>query len=190
MGLLDAIYSAVWIAGAIFILSFLDTYPMPHFADSSGLYDLGLKDVKFYCPPHVAIALGFFNVKTIPALYTTFAGILVAVSVAIAVVEFGEQHIEGVGRQLTELGLPGQPVYILRVAVVGAATFAMKLGGAYFPPAGAVAVLFVDNPGLKGIGRPYLLTPGLSGTIILFIMAAIKITLGKAFGGKEKLKTN
>jgi len=158
---LDALITASCVAGAIWLLSYLDAHPMPHFS-TGGVYDIGLKDVRFYCPPHVAIAIGMFNAKDIPHLYTTLVGTLIAVPVAVMAVQFGEPLLK-------------DDTMLLRAAVVGCATFSMKLGGAVFPPAGAVAVLFLDNAGFKGMGWHYILTPGLTGTLVLLILAAAKI---------------
>merc|ERR1712217_804910 len=126
--------------------------------------------IRFYCPPHVAIAVGMFNASSIPQLYTTLVGLLLAVSTAIAVIEFGEPILKA------------DPV-LLRAVLVGAATLAMKVGGAVFPPAAAVAVLFFDNAALKGLGRHYVICPGLTGTLVLFVLACVKVVFMKAFTG-------
>mmetsp|Transcript_125552 Transcript_125552/g.313719 ORF Transcript_125552/g.313719 Transcript_125552/m.313719 type:complete len:183 (-) Transcript_125552:77-625(-) len=179
--IMDSIVTAACVGGSIWLLGYLDTYPMPHLS-AGGLYDLGLKDIRFYCPPHVAMAVGMFNAKSVPGLYTTLAGVLIAVGVAIAVIEFGEPLLHD------------QPL-VLRAIMVGCATLAMKLGGACFPPAAALAALFYDNAALKAMGRPYILCPGLTGTIVLIVLATVKVVLMNALGAlsggqKDKKKTS
>merc|ERR1719343_239391 len=56
----------------------------------------------------------------------------------------------------------------------------MKISGAWFPPAGALAVLFVDNHAFRtNIGRAYCLMPGISGTAVLFLLACIKVEVSR-----------
>merc|ERR1712187_597423 len=64
----------------------------------------------------------------------------------------------------------------------------MGVSGAWFPPAGALAVLFVDNHALRTtMGRAYCLMPGISGTSVLFLLALIKVEI---FCGPKETKAN
>merc|ERR1712139_224260 len=59
----------------------------------------------------------------------------------------------------------------------------MKLTGCMFPPAGALAALYVDNAKMQTeLGIFHCLMPGLSGTAVLTILAALKIIWFKRFG--------
>lgn len=164
----ELVVNAACVGASIFAISFLDKYPMPHFEKH------GMPDVKFYIPPHVAMAIAFFSARTSAALYTTFVGILAATATTIAVVEFGQDVIV-------------DPM-LLRAVAVGAATLAMGICKANFPPAGAIAVLFVDNPILRGHGRTYLLSPGLTGAVVLVALAFVKVKVMNAVTGKQKVK--
>jgi hypothetical protein len=145
----------------IYVLSVLDSMPMSH------LHDLGIKDVKFYCPPHAAIALILFSRATVEGLRSTLIGIFVSIMGTILMTQYGRDAIIQMG---------GDDMLVRSFAAGGAALF-MKVCSVWFPPAGALAVLFVDNAAMKGLGMHYAFMPGLSGTIVLFILAYIKVIL-------------
>lgn len=167
LALIDCVVTSVFVAGTVWLLSFLDKHPMPFLAS------IGLEDIRFWCPPHAAIAIWAFTFKKPVELYMTMGGMLMSVVATIAVIEIAEPMVKG-----------DDHLMVLRAIAVGTACLAQKLSGAVFPPAGAVAVLFVDNAALKGaLGRFYILTPGLTGTAVIVVLATIKM---KALGFGHK----
>lgn len=164
--LFDALFVGFWVMGSLHVLSVLDKFPMP----SLGVY-LGQPDVRFYCPPHAAIAFAFFNAPSVPSLFQVAGGLLVAAAAAIVVTEgsaicgdvcgFDQPHV--------------------RCLAAGLAAVAMKLTNTPFPPACAVAVLFVDNAVLGKLGRVYICMPGLTGTAVLFLLAAVKVRVVQTY---------
>lgn len=162
------------VALALYVLSWLDSHPMPYLQEW-----FKLKDVKFYFPPHAAVAAIFFATPSLPKLRQVLVGLIVAATAAIAVVELAETQ------QLQAL----EPVHV-RCLAAAAAVFAMKVAGTVFPPAAAVAVLFADNVAFKAsLGRAYVLMPGLSGTLVLFVLASAKLAAMDAMkGGVEAIR--
>lgn len=163
--LLDALITSLCVFGGVYVLSLLDSHPMP-FLTKGGLYDFGLKDIKFYCPPHGAIACILMSAKDLPSLYNMAIAIFLGAASAVAMVELGGRY-----------GLAGDQA-MLRAGACGIAIYFMKIAGSVFAPAAALAALFVDNKAMQsGIGRAFVLMPGISGTVVLFILAYIKVTL-------------
>jgi len=186
----DAIFTALFVGIGMYTLAFLDKHPVPFDINhlvaeplaKAGIkgFDTKIADVKFYAPPLAAVCFGFMNAKTFPALYTTFFGIIIGVGAACATVEFA--HLAPLPANLKE-----DPM-ILRAATVAASTLAMKLVGAPFAPAAALAAVFFDNKAFQAsVGRAYVLTPGLTGSIVLFFLAIVKITISSMFEGKAKV---
>lgn len=163
--LLDAIVTGLCVFGGVYVLSELDKFPMP-LLTKGGLYDFGLADLKFYCPPHGAIACILMTAKDLPSLYKMATAIFVGAASAVAMVAFGAR-----------VGLAGDQAWV-RSAACGMAICIMKLSGNVFAPAAALAALFVDNKAMQsGVGKAFVIMPGISGTIVLFFLAYIKVTL-------------
>jgi len=163
--LFDALVTGFCVFGGVFVLSVLDKHPMP-FLTKGGLYDLGLVDIKFYCPPHGAVACILMCAKDLPNLYKTATAVFLGAASAVAMVELGAR-----------VGLADDQAYV-RSAACAMATILMKISGNVFAPAAALAALFVDNKVMQsGVGKAYVFMPGISGTIVLFILAYIKVTL-------------
>ncbi|CAK0896664.1 unnamed protein product, partial [Prorocentrum cordatum] len=159
----DAFVTAAFVALGVYVLGALDKHPMPYFG-KDGVMDLGLPDLKFWSPPHAAIAVIMFTANRYPDLVNTVKAIVASIAASIVTVEFGEPFITD--------------QVLLRAVAAGAAMFAAKTVGAVFAPAEAIAILFVDNAALRSnMGRWYILMPGLSGTLVLMLLASIKIAV-------------
>merc|ERR1712032_1088381 len=116
-----------------------------------------LDDVKFWAPPLGAIAIAFFNVPSAPALRNHLVVLSVTGLAAVFVLNvFG----------------PGK---FTRALACGLAMALMKVHGSVVPPAGALAVLFVDNAKVQGLGYFYALMPGVTGTAVLALLAYIRL---------------
>lgn len=169
--IVDAVVTAASVAIGLFILSFLDAHHMP-------LHGLPLfrhlkcDDVKFYSPPHAAIAFIFFNSESMPKLNQWGVGIIVSTIASIVVVEVSQEF-------------QVDPI-VVRCMAVGLAVTVMKLLDQVFAPAAAIAVLFADNAVMRGHGKLYALMPGLSGTAVLFVLAYAKVKLMENLRGKAK----
>mmetsp|Transcript_110505 Transcript_110505/g.276695 ORF Transcript_110505/g.276695 Transcript_110505/m.276695 type:complete len:186 (-) Transcript_110505:158-715(-) len=155
--ILEAIIAAACVTGGIYLLSSLDAHPMPN--TGAVLSFKYLDDVKFYAPPLGAIAILVFSAPTLPKLFNIVIGTVGSTLVAFVLV-----HVLGASM-------------FTRALACGLAMLFMKLFGTVYPPAGALAVLFVDNAAMHKLGIFYCLMPGLSGTLVLCILAAIKIEI-------------
>merc|ERR1740117_398705 len=117
------------------------------------------EDVKFYAPPLGAIAILVFNVPNLPAMKNVVSAIIGSCLLACLVANtFG----------------PGK---LTRSLACGASMLFMKSTGNVYAPAGALAVLFVDNAKAQELGVFYSLMPGLTGTLVLVALATLKIKL-------------
>jgi len=173
---LNSLFIAVCAGAGIWLLSYLDKHPMP-FLSKKGYYNLGLEDIKFYCPPHGAIALILFSAKNFSNLSSMAFGMILGTVAAVAAVEYGGPL------------LGGDPMLTRAVACSGAVALQL-ITGYVFAPAAALAVLFVDNKAMQtGIGKFFVFMPGLSGFVVLLILAYIKVALSSLLEGKKKVKT-
>eukprot|EP00316_Scyphosphaera_apsteinii_P025218 CAMPEP_0119308506 /NCGR_PEP_ID=MMETSP1333-20130426/11418_1 /TAXON_ID=418940 /ORGANISM="Scyphosphaera apsteinii, Strain RCC1455" /LENGTH=149 /DNA_ID=CAMNT_0007312301 /DNA_START=36 /DNA_END=485 /DNA_ORIENTATION=+ len=104
------------------------------------------RDMSCMCPPLAAVAVLLFSLPNAPASSprNVIAGHLVSTFVAYLVVNYG-------------------PIAYLRPLATAGAIAAMAITGTTHPPAGAYAYLYVD----KGMGLMGMLTPGLTGALIL-----------------------
>lgn len=121
-----------------------------------------LEDVKFWAPPLGAVAILVFNAPSMPVLEDMVLGILSSTLGAVAL--------------LNLLG-PGK---LTRALTCGAAMFIMKVTGKVYAPAGALASLFMDNAKMTQLGVFYCLTPSLTGTAVLMLLAAARIRVLRA----------
>jgi len=173
----DVFLSCAFVCVGIYTVSYLDKYPMP-FLSKRGYYDAGLEDIKFYCPPHGAIAVIFATAKNFENLKSMAFGIILGTAASIAVVEFGAPYF-------------GDDLMMTRSVACGAAMAVQMLTGFVFAPAGALAVLFVDNKAMQtGVGRAFCLMPGLSGFLVLYALAYVKVGISELdfFSKKNKVK--
>mmetsp|Transcript_68415 Transcript_68415/g.189330 ORF Transcript_68415/g.189330 Transcript_68415/m.189330 type:complete len:192 (+) Transcript_68415:110-685(+) len=157
---LEAVVAAACVVGSLLLLSWLEELPMPKMASMITLSRL--EDVKFYAPPMGAIAVIIFSAPSLPALETIVVGIVSSTVGAVTLVSL--------------LG----PGVLTRALSCGLAMFIMKMTGRIYGPAGALAVLLVDNAKMQELGIFYCLMPGLTGTAVLVLLAAAKIELLKA----------
>ena len=110
-------------------------------------------NVKLYAPPLAASSIIIFSgIKPAPAV-NVFGGSIGAASFALALWELGG----------------GSPT--TRAIAVGGSLVFFKTTGALFPPAAALATVFLDSPALQEAGWTYLLFPCLSGQLILYALA-------------------
>mmetsp|Transcript_81800 Transcript_81800/g.162327 ORF Transcript_81800/g.162327 Transcript_81800/m.162327 type:complete len:187 (+) Transcript_81800:61-621(+) len=155
--LIEALVATGCVVGAVLVLSWLDEMPMPK--TGSIITANYLKDVKFWSPPLAAVAILAFSAKTVPALDNMVLGILGSTAMAVFSV-----HAFGPGK-------------LARAGAAGGAMLWMKLSGKSYPPAAALAVLFVDNPKIGELGIFNCLMPGLSGSSVLYLLAVCKIRI-------------
>jgi len=163
----DAMICGASVGIGLAVLSWLDTMPMPWLCEGCRC-NFGLPDIKFYCPPHAAVAVILFQENSLPSLTRTLGGLVITVASTVLFVELVDDIVGN--------------VIFLRALAAGIAMGLMSYTGTVFPPAGALSVLFVDNKTLKeGLGRAYIFMPGLSGTLALFALAAAKIKIVNLF---------
>jgi CBS-domain-containing membrane protein len=151
---LEDVVASLFVAFGVVVLGLLDTIAMPMLGQLISL--AYLEDVKFYAPPLAAISV-MTLAQAPPKLYNLVVSILSSTLCAWVLWTF--------------LG-PGPTT---RALACGASLLVMKLSGTVFPPAGALAVLFVDNAKMQAdLGVFYCLMPGLTGTAVLVILATPK----------------
>mmetsp|Transcript_69110 Transcript_69110/g.114514 ORF Transcript_69110/g.114514 Transcript_69110/m.114514 type:complete len:175 (-) Transcript_69110:91-615(-) len=168
----DACLLAGCTAGGIFILSCLDKLHMPY------LSDYGLEDIKFYCPPMAAIAINLFKESTLPGINNTFIGVIIGCVICVLTVDIGPLFL-------------GNDTMMLRTASAGISIFTMKMVGHVSPPGASLAVLFIDNKAFQsGLGRFYVFTPGVTGTLALYVLALIKVEVQSMLGSSAKVKAS
>ena len=110
-------------------------------------------DVPLYAPPLAASTIIVFSGITPAPALNVFAGTIGAAGFALV---------------LNELG--GGSPFTRALAVSGSLAF-FKLTGALFPPAAALAAVFLDSPALQERGWMYLLFPCISGQVFLYAFA-------------------
>ena len=109
--------------------------------------------VQLYAPPIAASSIIIFSsISPVPPV-NVFAGSMGAATFALLLYElFGASEVTR------------------SVAVAGSLAW-FKASGALFPPAAALAAVFLDSPALQEKGWTYLLFPCLSGNAILYVLA-------------------
>jgi CBS-domain-containing membrane protein len=156
---LEDVVTSLFVVFSVVVLGLLDTIAMPMLGQLISL--TYLEDVKFYAPPLAAISV-MTLAQAPPKLYNLVVSILSSTLCAWVL--------------WTLLG-PGPTT---RALACGASLLVMKLSGAVFPPAGALAVLFVDNAKMQAdLGVFYCLMPGLTGTAVLVMLATPKVMFVK-----------
>eukprot|EP00747_Dinoflagellata_sp_TGD_P169156 gnl/TRDRNA2_/TRDRNA2_197374_c0_seq1.p1 gnl/TRDRNA2_/TRDRNA2_197374_c0~~gnl/TRDRNA2_/TRDRNA2_197374_c0_seq1.p1 ORF type:complete len:217 (-),score=36.27 gnl/TRDRNA2_/TRDRNA2_197374_c0_seq1:143-793(-) len=183
----DTVWTGLFTAVGVYTLSYLDKYPLPHLNmayEAGGIYDFDLEDVKFWAPPHAAIAIILFSSKNYPELLKTVLGILVSTLIAVSVVQGYHLVEKEVLPHVPKEVLPYvDELMVTRALSVSLSMMAMSFIGGVYAPGGALAVLFIDKPDFhKNIGKAYWFMPGMTGTLVLLAMAYVKVTIGKLLG--------
>jgi hypothetical protein len=162
IGIVD-ILGALAAFGGIVLLSKLDAHPMGEWAGYAGF-----ADIHFYSPPLAGVACIMFDAKSFPALLKITRATVGCGALAVFIV-----------RMTMELGLAK---YYIRAAAVAGSFLFMKVSGFFYPVGGAIAVLFVDKASEwdSKLGYGYAIMPGLTGTYVLAVLAALKIALANA----------
>lgn len=114
-----------------------------------------LTGVQLYAPPLAASSIIIFSGLQPAPAQNVFAGTLGAATGALVLWEIGG----------------GSPM--TRAIAIGGSLFFFKTTGALFPPAAALAAVFLDSPGLQENGWSYLLFPCLSGQALLYALALV-----------------
>ena len=120
---------------------------------------------KFYAPPHAAIAITLMAAPKLPQLAKVALALGGSSAGAVALVQ-----LLGAGARTRSLA-------------AGVAHLFMLLTGNVNPAGGPFSVLFVDggpNQALHAHSWKYVLTPGISGAVVLLIIAFLKIQIMKA----------
>lgn len=155
--IVEACVAGVFVFIGVQLLTMLEETPFPKLG---ALLSAGRSDsVKFYAPPLAAVAVVAFNAKTLPNLVNVAKGLFLGSFSAFLV---------------TNIMGPGK---LTRCVACGAAMFSMKIMDAVFPPAGALAVMFVDNAKMQELGMFYSLMPGMTGTVVLLLLSYLRIQL-------------
>ena len=114
--------------------------------------------VRLYAPPLAASSIIIFSGITPPSAKNVFVGTLGAAAFALCLEEFF-----GASATAIELG---------RAAAVAGSLIWFKSSGLTFPPAAAMAVVYLDSPLMQESGWSYLVFPCLSGQLFLYVAAA------------------
>ena len=114
-----------------------------------------------------------------PQYAGTHAGIAHTLMTSKTLPDLGKIAVALVGSSAAAVGLllALGPSVRTRALAAGASTLLMCLASMSFPAAASFAVLFVDTAALHPSRWRFSLMPGLSGTVILFAFAALKIKL-------------
>lgn len=153
----EAMGGALCVVAGIRLLSFLDDHPMPKL----GAF-LKVEDLNFYAPPLAAIAIALMDARSLSTLRQSLIALIGSQLVAVLLVRvFG-------------------PTRFARALAAGGAFLFMKFYGTMYAPAGALSVLFIDNVQMQSrLGWMYCLMPGVSGTMVLALLAYLKIRMSE-----------
>ena len=113
--------------------------------------------LRLYAPPLAASSVIIFSGITPPRAENVFLGTLGAALFALCLFEFG-----GVSTTSLEFGRA--------MAVAGSIVY-FKQSGLLFPPAAAMACVYLDSPLMQESGWSYLLFPCLAGQLLLYLAA-------------------
>ena len=115
--------------------------------------------VKFYAPSHAAIAITLMTIKStekLPRLWKVCLALGLSCAGSFSLVK-----LLGRGK-------------LTRSLAAALALLVMNLTGSVHPSGGPFSVTFVDNFALKSHSWHYVFSPGISGTMVIFALVAIK----------------
>merc|ERR1719359_1451168 len=110
-----------------------------------------------------------FNAESLPKLLDIARNTVAAALIGVSVARYGK-------------GFALETMHMRAIAIASTFLFMKRSGTFFYPVAGSVTLVFIDQAAAleTKLGWYYALMPALSGTLVLMLMAAVKIQLAAA----------